>query len=400
MAVFDRTGSNPTSSTLRIHRLLLVGAFLLLSGLVLLAGDVGINYLGNHNNPPPPDPQIGPSNLIPGLAPGQVEYGSSCGDGACNGSETCANCTTDCCPEFKNGSDCPERGCGDGVCDPNCGESSASCRADCGDFCGDTVCGPSEVDNCQQDCPVSVTCGDGICSAFEDNITCPEECQPKATATFTPRPPTETPLPTNTPVPQPTSVPQSSSDDPDQPTNTPTASPTPSPTPEEEAEAPEVETGCRIVERDDMPGDIVSSFEAVAEAGYSAPYYMICDEPPEVVAIPEDPNVTLTDDELERLTLWDCFSDTCVRFGVTDIQNFQYIAVAALIEGVPTCAQGCAFAIAPESESVAEETDGGIPFIPIMLILLGLLLISIFLFTRSRRDDEDEEYFDDEIGGY
>jgi len=418
MALVNRANSNPASTTIRIHRVLFVSAFLMLIGLVLFAGNAGINALGSTNSLPSGQASFDPSsqednNLLlqggcgDGYCDSAYEDSKNCpadcggggptcdGDGVCESNETCASCTHDCCPDQGGNDSCDDiRHCGDGTC--NCGENSVSCPADCGTFCGDQACAPNEVDTCKQDCPISVTCGDGICSAMEDFGSCRKDCEQQATPTFTPVPPTETPLPTNTPIPLPTNTPED-----EEPTETPTASPTPSPTPEEETPTPSPtpEPGCGIVEREDMPDDIVESFEEVAEAGYSAPYYFVCDEPPEVVAIPEDPGVTVGEDELERLTLWDCFSDTCVEFGVTGIQNNQYIAVVALIEGVPTCAQGCAFAIAPELELAEEETDGGIPYIPLLLILLGFLLVSIFLFTRSRRDEDDEDRLDDELGG-
>jgi hypothetical protein len=54
---------------------------------------------------------------------------SFCGDGMCNGGETCGSCSTDCgvCPP-------PASYCGDGTC--NGGETSASCPSDCGSPAG------------------------------------------------------------------------------------------------------------------------------------------------------------------------------------------------------------------------------------------------------------------------
>jgi hypothetical protein len=46
-----------------------------------------------------------------------------CGDGSCNGDETCDTCTEDC-------GDCPIEFCGDGSC--NGGEDCSSCSEDCG----------------------------------------------------------------------------------------------------------------------------------------------------------------------------------------------------------------------------------------------------------------------------
>jgi MYXO-CTERM domain-containing protein len=67
-----------------------------------------------------------------------------CGDGSCNGEETCADCEGDC-------SACPV--CGDGACDAT--ESCADCEGDCGA------------------CPV---CGDGACDAAETCTACPDDC--------------------------------------------------------------------------------------------------------------------------------------------------------------------------------------------------------------------------------
>jgi hypothetical protein len=68
----------------------------------------------------------------------------SCGDGTCNGSETCSSCQDDC-------GYCPV--CGDGWCEGS--ESCSSCAADCGA------------------CPV---CGNGQCEAGEDCSSCSGDC--------------------------------------------------------------------------------------------------------------------------------------------------------------------------------------------------------------------------------
>jgi hypothetical protein len=46
-----------------------------------------------------------------------------CGDGSCNGDETCSSCQQDC-------GQCPSPKCGNGVCDP--GETCSCCPSDCG----------------------------------------------------------------------------------------------------------------------------------------------------------------------------------------------------------------------------------------------------------------------------
>lgn len=69
--------------------------------------------------------------------------GPSCGDGACNGGETCQTCEADC-------GAC----CGNGTCDG--GEMCDTCPADCG------MCGPM--------------CGDGACNGAETCETCASDC--------------------------------------------------------------------------------------------------------------------------------------------------------------------------------------------------------------------------------
>lgn len=97
-----------------------------------------------------------------------------CGDGACNGQETCSSCASDCgsCPT-------PDPFCGDGSC--NGGETCSSCGTDCGEctqcrqlpefdnclavavYCPPYDCGtfpgmPVTADNCHWVAPVALTC--------------------------------------------------------------------------------------------------------------------------------------------------------------------------------------------------------------------------------------------------
>jgi hypothetical protein len=74
---------------------------------------------------------------------------ASCGDGSCNGAETCATCPDDCqaCPPV----------CGDGSC--NGTEVCDICVADCGE--------------CE---PPPPRCGDGICQDVEGCGSCPADC--------------------------------------------------------------------------------------------------------------------------------------------------------------------------------------------------------------------------------
>ena len=93
-----------------------------------------------------------------------------CGDGECNGEESCDTCATDCCAVGT---------CGDGICSET--ESCADCLEDCGDCpgCGDRVCADDEsCSSCPVDCgecPPSV-CGDGTCDPTEDCAGCPDDC--------------------------------------------------------------------------------------------------------------------------------------------------------------------------------------------------------------------------------
>ena len=147
-----------------------------------------------------------------------TRIGPWCGNGACDGDETCASCEADCgaCPFCGDGtcdadedcstceSDCgPCEWCGDGTCyadedcstcESDCGpcewcgdgtcqadEDCASCEADCGPclFCGDATCSPPEgCDTCPADCGECSVCGDGQCAADEDCDVCAVDCAP------------------------------------------------------------------------------------------------------------------------------------------------------------------------------------------------------------------------------
>lgn len=120
---------------------------------------------------------------------------NSCGDGVCNGTETCSSCESDCqaCPEY----------CGDGTC--NNGELCSTCATDCGscEYCGDNFCGGGEdcnncgadcgscagpscgngsceagewCGNCSADCGSCTSCGDGICNGSENCSSCRTDC--------------------------------------------------------------------------------------------------------------------------------------------------------------------------------------------------------------------------------
>ncbi len=131
----------------------------------------------------------------------------SCGDGACDAGEDCANCAADCACEA--GQDCTNGmcvdapRCGDGACDP--GEDCGSCAADCAceagqdctdgmcvdaPRCGDGACDPGEdCGRCAADCACEAgqnceagvcvdapRCGDGVCGADEDCGNCAADC--------------------------------------------------------------------------------------------------------------------------------------------------------------------------------------------------------------------------------
>jgi len=73
----------------------------------------------------------------------------------------------------------PDAGCacGDGVCDPACGETATTCPADC-NSCGNSVCEPGEgPKSCKVDC--CGACGDGKCRGYdcgESPEACPQDC--------------------------------------------------------------------------------------------------------------------------------------------------------------------------------------------------------------------------------
>ena len=117
----------------------------------------------------------------------------SCGDGSCNGDETCATCEADCgaCPPVCGDSICEgdetcatceaDCGsciyCGDGSCNGN--ETCATCEADCGscEYCGDGSCNGDETcATCEADCGVCEYCGDGSCNGDETCSSCEQDC--------------------------------------------------------------------------------------------------------------------------------------------------------------------------------------------------------------------------------
>jgi YD repeat-containing protein len=113
-----------------------------------------------------------------------------CGDGACRGTETPANCPRDC----PGGTGF----CGDAICQNwewpqtccrDCGSGFAR-QAQCGNgscevyigtcpsrpSCGTCVGASQNSFNCPADCGPVHTCGDGICQWEEDCSSCPQDC--------------------------------------------------------------------------------------------------------------------------------------------------------------------------------------------------------------------------------
>jgi hypothetical protein len=106
---------------------------------LLVAGDNVLAIQVHNRSLGSSDLDIRPALVIDG-------GGSDCGDGVCDGNESCSSCEADCgaCPPV----------CGDGVCESP--ETCVDCEADCG------ACPP--------------VCGDGTCDAGEDCNSCPQDC--------------------------------------------------------------------------------------------------------------------------------------------------------------------------------------------------------------------------------
>lgn len=132
-------------------------------------GDAGLDASAGDGSVPPD----GATTLPPaGSSPPRAPLPSGCGDGQCDGGESCVSCPSDCGP-------CVAGGCGDGVCGP--AESCSNCPADCAPCvtgCGDGVCDPLErCDSCPLDCGTcEPVCGDGICEGSELCSSCPVDC--------------------------------------------------------------------------------------------------------------------------------------------------------------------------------------------------------------------------------
>ena len=158
--------------------------------------------------------------LLTSSLPPVIAQETVCGDGECNGDETCGSCVIDCLPEGSVccddisivgdcciDSDCsgddtcvsnvctePDPVCGDGLC--NGDETCGSCVIDClpegsvccddisivGDCCIDSDCSGDDtcVDNVCASASVIVesVCGDGSCDPGEDCSSCESDCGP------------------------------------------------------------------------------------------------------------------------------------------------------------------------------------------------------------------------------
>jgi len=132
----------------------------------------------------------------------QVE--SFCGNGLCETGEDPLTCPQDCpgvcgngvlepgeqCDDAntKNGDGCSatcqvESFCGNGLCES--GENALNCPQDCPAVCGDGVLEAGEQcddgntangDGCSAGCALEVLCGNGVCDASEDPLSCPQDC--------------------------------------------------------------------------------------------------------------------------------------------------------------------------------------------------------------------------------
>lgn len=81
-------------------------------------------------------------------------------------------------PSATTGTGTPGPGCGDGMCDAN--EDCLSCPNDCGacgPSCGDSQCDGSETcQSCPGDCGACAVCGDGVCNPTETCSSCYQDC--------------------------------------------------------------------------------------------------------------------------------------------------------------------------------------------------------------------------------
>jgi len=153
-------------------RCTILGAALLILATALVACGVGDIETGAVSGTAQDDGAVdGPdAGYVPVAR--RVKDSKSCGNGKCNGRETCDSCPQDC-------GECTGPVCGNGDCDA--GEDCVSCEADCG-ACG-PVCGNGDCEagedcaSCEADCGVcGPVCGNGNCEAGEDCASCEADC--------------------------------------------------------------------------------------------------------------------------------------------------------------------------------------------------------------------------------
>jgi hypothetical protein len=96
------------------------------------------------------------------------------GNGICEKNENFKNCQEDCPSGSKDGH-CDKVK--DGICDPDCPkEVDPDCiPARCGNFICETKKGEN-YQNCPEDCPKPVICGDFSCDKKENFANCPQDC--------------------------------------------------------------------------------------------------------------------------------------------------------------------------------------------------------------------------------
>jgi hypothetical protein len=304
--------------------------------------------------------------------------------------------------------------CGNGWCDP--GEGVWNCPADCSE-CGDTVCRPEEVDTCPEDCPVSVTCGDGICSAFENNEACPQDCA-AITPTSTPRPPTSTPTPR----------PSGGGSEEQVASATPRPTRTPTETPEEEeveepeeelteteAEQPEqeettTEASCSLVDVNNLPGNLVDTFNLYNSSG-SPHLFTSCQALPKEICVALESGVDIPDtvldvpgrvllrregesnisiDDLGVVNLTYCAAGSeCISYPPTSFDQALNLICFSVgdQELVPVCTDGCTFALykstgqqatkPPTEVGTSQPTDQPVVSPVLLVILLGVLILAV-----------------------
>ena len=90
--------------------------------------------------------------------------------------EKCVSVIQDGNDNIGNDPDCSASVCGDGICNPWCGEDATTCPSDC-DLCGNGTCDPGEnCTNCPSDCGGCDPCGNGVCDPWETCLSCPKDC--------------------------------------------------------------------------------------------------------------------------------------------------------------------------------------------------------------------------------